>query len=294
MIRIMTSNIWGDYFNNTTAGRDDKLYGVYQKYSPDVLGFQEVTKGWYDSKLFSKLSNAYYFVGMERFDSKNFVPMAIKKEFPLIASGYEYLENTPDVSKAITWCVIKQNERVLAFCNTHFWWMRGTEGEEIKKRKGVTHFTLEDHCEIRSQNAAQLTRLMKYLAQRFSCPVFAFGDMNAVLEEGVFRVYEQEGVQRLFDMTSQRDTVCSLHGNPTWDENNNFHGVKATAEYIAGLRRILCLPEQREGEGYLTSIDHIVCHGNSFRVAQYRIVEDQDALDATDHSPVYADVEFLS
>ena len=74
-MRIMTSNIWGDYFNNSTIGRDDKLYGVYQKYAPDVIGFQEVTKGWYESSLFEKLSKDYYFIGTELFGSKNYVPI---------------------------------------------------------------------------------------------------------------------------------------------------------------------------------------------------------------------------
>ena len=124
-MRIMTSNIWGDYFNNSTIGRDDKLYGVYQKYAPDVIGFQEVTKGWYESSLFEKLSKDYCFIGTELFGSKNYVPMALKKELILIAKGFEYLENTPDSSKAITWAVVKQNGIVFALCNTHFWWMRG-------------------------------------------------------------------------------------------------------------------------------------------------------------------------
>ena len=294
MIRIMTSNIWGDYFHNPTVGRDNKLYGVYQKYSPDVLGFQEVTRGWYESSLFQKLSDEYYFVGTELFHSKNFVPMAIKKELAPIAGGFEYLENTPDASKAITWCVVKRGETVFAVCNTHFWWMRGNEPEQERRRKNVFEYTLEDHCRIRSDNAAQLARLMKYIEARFSCPVFAFGDMNATVEEGVFRVYEQNHIQKLFDMTEQKDTACSLHGNPIKDEKGVFHGTRATAEYVVSFRRSLCLPEAVDGEGNLTSIDHIIGLGDSFKVWQYRVVEDQDALDATDHSPVYADVELLS
>lgn len=114
-MRIMTSNIWGDYFNNPTVGRDEQLYGIYQKYNPDVLGFQEVTKGWYNSSLFESLRRDYYFVGIERFAANNFVPLAIKKDFSLLAKGFEYLENTPDVSKAITWAVVRRNGVVMAF-----------------------------------------------------------------------------------------------------------------------------------------------------------------------------------
>lgn len=38
------------------------------------------------------------------------------------------------------------------------------------------------------------------------------------------------------------------------------------------------------------SIDHIVAYGEGYKVLTYKIVADQYALDATDHSPVYADI----
>lgn len=292
-MRIMTSNIWGDYFNNLPSGRDAKLYGVYRKYAPDVIGFQEVTKGWYGSPLFEWLSEDYYLVGTERYETKNFVPMAIKKELPLIAKGFEYLENTPDASKAITWAVIRRDGDTVAFCNTHFWWMRGTEPEATRAKKGVLDFSTADHCRLRERNAEQLTALMKQLRQKYACPVFAFGDMNATIEEGVFDVYRQNGVRPLLELAAEKDTVCSIHGDPVKDEVGVFHGKRATEDYITSFRRVLCLPEATDEAGFFTSIDHIVALGDGFRVAQYRVIEDQDALDATDHSPVLADIEFL-
>ena len=41
------------------------------------------------------------------------------------------------------------------------------------------------------------------------------------------------------------------------------------------------------------SIDHMVGYGEGYKVSEYYIVEDQDALDATDHSPVYVDIELF-
>ena len=292
-MRIMTSNIWGDYFNNPPSGRDAKLYGVYRKYAPDVIGFQEVTKGWYGSPLFEWMSEDYYLVGTERFETKNFVPMAIKKELPLIAKGFEYLENTPDFSKAITWAVIRRDVETVALCNTHFWWMRGTEPEAARAKKGVLDFSTADHCRLRERNAEQLTALMKHLNSQYSCPVFAFGDMNATIAEGVFDVYRQNGVRPLLELAAEKDTVCSIHGDPVKDEKGVFRGKRATEDYITSFRRALCLPEATDAAGCFTSIDHIVALGDGFRVAQYRVIEDQDALDATDHSPVLADIEFL-
>jgi endonuclease/exonuclease/phosphatase family metal-dependent hydrolase len=53
------------------------------------------------------------------------------------------------------------------------------------------------------------------------------------------------------------------------------------------------MPTLREdAEGYHLSIDHIVGLGDGFTVKEYRVIEDREALDASDHSPIYADVFF--
>lgn len=293
-MRIITSNLWGDYFQNPTAGRDEQLYGIYQTYSPDVLGFQEATDGWYQSTLFKQLSRDYRFIGTERFEANNFVPMAIKNSIELLSKGFEYLEHTPDVSKAITWAVVRQGGIVFAVCNTHFWWMRGSESEEVQRQVGVWGMTFDDHCQIRAKNAMQITRLMNRLRSQYNCPVFAFGDMNATVTESVFDVYEQNGIKHLFDVAREKDTSCTIHGDPVKDASGRFHGTKATDAYLASHQKALCLPMQNHACGHLFSIDHILALGSEFEVKQYRVIEDQDALDATDHSPVLADIEFRS
>jgi len=292
-MRIMTSNIWGDYFKNPPRGRDDNLFSVFEKYVPDVLGFQEVTKSWYESSLFENLSRDYYFVGTEIIGSSNFVPLAIKKNATLISKGFEYLEGTPDKSKAITWAVVEQNGKIFALCNTHFWWMRGTEPEPTKRNAGVLDLTLDDHCRLRANNAKQLFSLMKHIQDRYSCPVFAFGDMNATIEEEVFQIYRQNGVKMLYDIAKNRDNGCTMHGDPIRQDDGSYHGVRATDDYLQHFRTLLCLPERSVDTAHHTSIDHIVGFGEDFWVSEYRIIEDQQALDATDHSPVYADVEFI-
>ncbi|MBE7044637.1 MAG: hypothetical protein E7397_03840 [Ruminococcaceae bacterium] len=292
-MRIMTSNIWGDFFNNPTSLRKDQILRVYEKYEPDVIGFQEVAAGWYDVDLFEKLSAQYHFVGIDCFDKTNSTPLAVKKEYTIIANGHEQLDNTPDWSKAITWAVIEKGNERIGVCNTHFWWMRGSEPEQVKKWAGVLEYTFDDHCELRSHNAKQLSQLMKHLHNKYSCPVFAFGDMNATVSESVFDVYSENGIQKLYDLTGHKDNVCSVHGNPERGEDGMFHGQKATTESINYLRSLLCLLEDKKLEGYFSSIDHIVGLGDNFEVMQYRVVEDQDALDVSDHSPVYADVELM-
>lgn len=255
-MRIMTSNIWGDYFGNPVDIREDLLFTVFKRYSPDVLGMQEYTPGWYEGKMYDWLSDEYYPIGTELYNNINYVPLAVKKEYKLLNYGYEYLENTPDKSKGITWAVLEKEGKKFAVCNTHFWWMTGSE-----------------HDVIRLDNARQLANLMKHLNQRYDCPVFAFGDMNTTISSGVFEIYRENGIKHLLDSADEKDTVSSHHGDPVLGDDGRYHGKKTDKDFNF-------------------SIDHIVALGDDFKVLQYRVVQDIEALDATDHSPVYVDVEF--
>lgn len=256
-MRIMTSNIWGDYFGNPVDVRIDDIYSIYKEYNPDILGLQEITKRWYDSGLFERLAEDYYWVGTEIADSNNFVPFCFKKSYKLIAKGYEYLAETPDASKGITWAVLSgEEEKIFAVCNTHFWWRTGPE-----------------HDEIRVKNALQLVRLMKHLGELYNCPVFAFGDMNTTLSSNVFKAYSDNGLKHLYDIAESKDSVSSHHGDPSLGEDGKYHGKKTENDRNC-------------------SIDHIIALGSDIKVSQYRIIEDQKALDTTDHSPVFADITF--
>lgn len=257
-MRIMTTNIWGDYFNNPVEVREDGIYSVYDKYKPDIIGFQEITPGWYKSGLFKRLSKEYCFVGTELFDNTNYVPLAIKKdEFYLCAKGYERLEETEDPSKAITWAVLKCGEKTFAVCNLHFWWMTG-----------------EEHDKLRVKNAKQLAALMKEIEQKYSCAVFAFGDMNCVISSEVFKVYNRAGIKLLHTLAKEKDNASSHHGDPVLGGDGKYHGKTTENDFTH-------------------SIDHIVALGGGFETKSYKLVLTGEALDSTDHSPVYADVEFI-
>ncbi len=257
-VRIMTSNIWGDYFGNPVHPRAEQLLSIYRKYIPDIIGFQEVTKNWYESGLFDELNQDYTLVGTELFDNNNFVPLAYKKNFTLLSKGFEYLVDTPDPTKAITWAVLGDPDTNVRFavCNTHFWWIPGAE-----------------HDAIRVKNAGQLIALMKYLGEKYYCPVFAFGDMNCTVSAEVFGVYRNSGAVHLHDVSAIKEDISSHHGDPVFVDDGFYHG-STTAN------------------GHDRSIDHIIGLGDGFTVSEYKIVLDKDALDATDHSPVYADIVF--
>ena len=242
---------------NPASLREDDILHVYQTFKPDIIGFQELNGHWYTGSLLKYFSEEYCFVGTEIYNNSVHTPMAIKKEYELWAKGFERLSDTPDDSKSITWAVIRKKgeENYFAVCNTHFWWMENKE----------------EHDLLRVKNAKQLTELMHYIASKYSCPVFAMGDMNCTIASEVFRVYRENGIHHLYDLAQVRDDVSSYHLDPVLGEDGRFHGKTAAQD-----------------SKY--SIDHIVVLGEGIEVSQYRVVEMQEALDATDHSPVYADI----
>lgn len=261
-MRIMTTNIWGDYFNNPVDVRENDVYKVYENYCPDVIGFQEVTQSWYGSDIWKKLSGEYNLIGTQLYDNFNFTPMAVKKALGILASGFEFLDDTPDTSKTITWAVLKSqdDEKVFGVCNTHFWW----------------RYDKEEYDLIRDKNANQLSTLMKYISNRFDCPVLAFGDMNCVISHDVFKIiYPLNGVSHLYDLAEDRDNVGSNHGDPVKDSEGKFHGIPSGKDHKS------------------CSIDHIVGYGKGYKVLRYKVIEEQYALDASDHAPVYADIQLI-
>ncbi len=272
-MRIMTSNIWGEYFGNPVKFREDLLFKIYERYSPDVLGVQEYNIGWYKGNLIDWMLPEYSTLGTElynpdniaderEFNNTNYVPMFIKRSVGVLSYGFEYLKDTPDKSKGITWAVLKENDKVFAVCNTHFWW-------DNPKYWPKDH---KNHHLRRGENAHQLVSLMKYLHKKYDCPVFAFGDMNTTILSEVFKFYKENGIRHLNDLAVLKSEVSSHHGNPTILEDGSCKGIKTVNDKTH-------------------SIDHIIALGEGFKVKEYKVIEDQEALDATDHSPVFADIE---
>lgn len=131
----------------------------------------------------------------------------------------------------------------------------------------------EEHDALRAKNASQLSDIVKGIENRFSCPVFALGDMNCNRQHRVFKdVYEKAGFCHFYDLAEKKDDICTIHGNPVADENGFYHGKPSVKDMNS-------------------SIDHIIGTHGGYKVLQYRLVTEQYALDATDHYPVYADIE---
>lgn len=253
-MRIMTSNIWGDYFGNECNTRRNGLEVTYKKYSPDILGVQEATPGWYDDALFADLSDDYVIVEGRK---GNYTPLFYKKSaFDLIECGWELLKDTPDLSKSITYAVLKckTSKKLICALNTHFWWQTNPGDDEI-----------------REENAKQLLSKMNELKNKYDCPVFAFGDLNSVRNSLAIDYFYANGVYSCFDLADEFSNVCSIHGDPKRGNDGLYHGEKTLKDRNS-------------------SIDHIVTFKETAVKAHF-VVEDDVVLDATDHSPVYIDFE---
>lgn len=257
-MRIMTSNIWGDYFNNPVELREDQLINVFKKYDPDILGVQEARMSFQKSKLFKELLNEYLSVGVSDYEPVNHEPLFYKKKYKLIANGFEYLDDTPDLTKGITFAVLydEESNKKFAVCNTHFWYKDGPE-----------------HDLIRVTNAKQIVTLMKYLTEKYSCPAFMFGDLNCFITSEAYNTFLNEGLTPLYDIALEKENKTTYHGYPQRGEDGKYHS-------------------QMIDRGREFAFDHILGLNGNFKVERYVVVEDQDALDATDHNPVFADLEF--
>ncbi|MBE6705577.1 MAG: hypothetical protein E7583_09960 [Ruminococcaceae bacterium] len=274
--RIMTSNIWGDYFGNPVEERAQNFINIFSRYSPDVIGIQEATTHWYKSELFDWLTNNYYLAGSEYFadgtankikingeyfDSTNYTVLAYKKgKYELYEKGMERYFNTPDPSKVVTWAVLRdvETDKVFGVCDTHLWWK----------------YRNEDDHKLRAANARQMVNVMKHLSQKYGCPVFAMGDFNSLPDCEAYTLLRDEGVLDLQEVSEVTTDISSYSGDPQRGDDGKLHGKPTT-------------------EDKSCSIDHIVAYGEGYIPKTYAIVTDQDALDSSDHSPVYADIELV-
>ncbi len=254
-MRIMTMNIWGDYFGNEVETRFDGIYNTAIKYSPDVLGLQEMTESWYKSGLLEKLSD-YKAIGFEG----NFVPLLFKRDdFEMLECGYEQYADTPDPSKGITWAVLvyKKNGKRIAVFNTHWWWME----KDVK------------HDELRAKNAEQLYNRMMLVKKLYDAEPVAFGDLNAKDNSLGLNYLEDKDIYSSYKMADKFSPMSSWHRNPERGEDGLYHG-KTT--------------DDDKGMSY----DHIISEKGKLKISEQHVVEDQCVLDSTDHSPVYIDFEF--
>lgn len=258
-MKIMTMNVWSDYMDNPIEPREDGLYNAVMNCSPDVFGVQEFSSNFHHCSFFEEIKKDYTCI--EIYD-KNNTPVFFKKDkFEMLECGWIWYEGIPlpFTDKGITWVVLcdKETNKNVGILSTHLWFKEG-----------------EEHDRLRDKNAKQLLDKMKYIKDTYKAPVFAFGDFNCTLGSSTLNYLEENNVFSSYKLTDDFCRAATYHGYPQKGDDGKFHG-------------------ETTQDDYTNSLDHII----TFKDDSVKIIK-QDALiypeilGATDHSPVYIDVEF--
>ena len=258
-LRIMSINIWGDYFGNEVETRADGLISSVKAACPDVLGLQEATPAWHGSAFFAWLAEGYEQADLHGAAAHNYVPLFwCRDRFRALETGYVPYEDTPDKSKAATWAVLEDRDgaRLAAF-TTHFWYK--TRGEEDDA--------------LRVSNANRLHAQALRLQAQYGVPVTAFGDMNCYPSHRAQAFFRENGWISAQETAPVTSGSCTYHKYPIRGEDGLYHGAKTEKGADASIDYILLLPAP----------------GHTVRPLTFVLDESQAALDATDHSPIHCD-----
>lgn len=263
LARFMSFNIWGDYFGNPTCEREDGILSVIRRWQPDLLALQEVTGGWWNSSLFPELGKIGYAVvkgdDAGASSTTNYVPILYRPErYRLVESGVDRFCRRLDKSKGMTWAVLQDKRTglgVIAF-STHFWWQsNGRESDAI-----------------RELNARQVLCRVRQLKSRYPFAALGGGDLNSRPGSWAHAALADGGYRTAAEVAAEASALSTHHGDPQRD---------ASGVYRGSLRPVDNTPA--------TSIDHVLVETNCICALKHMVVTDQDALDASDHSPVVVD-----
>ena len=269
VLRFMTFNIWGEFFNNPPAEREDGVFETVVKERPDIVAFQEACFGWSNrSDLYGRLEKAGWSVVTgdvveARAEGKwdktgsgkatgNFQPLFyLREKFELVKSGFFYFHLPLDY-KGATWAVLvdKATRQGYIVFSTHLWWQgNGKESDTL-----------------REMNAAMICRKLEELKKFYPYPVVGGGDLNSVADSWAHKMFEAYGYVSASRVADSKDSTATHHGNPVKGEDGKWHGKK----------------DEKKGK----SLDYVLVETNRINAVSHKVVTSQAALDASDHSPV--------
>lgn len=259
LLRIMSFNILASDLNNKppVAGRDEGVVSVIERYLPDVVGMQEVNAEWYEA-LGEKLKN-YRFVNWDNNKIGGFVnysTIAYNSEKLILIEHFQkrYAVSESKNCRNITWALFEDNATKKQFIFIS------------------THWALTEKARI--FEAIELAGIVKILENTFGVPVFSVGDYNAKEDRDEYYVFtELSGLKSAKNGAEERGLVCG-----TWHLGDSTDPWKLGADSFK--------------QGNIStdkSIDHIFASPEA-KMLYYDTVADSDALSASDHCPIYADV----
>lgn len=260
-LRMMVFNIWGPFFGNPVAEREDGVAATILREDPDVVALQETTPEWWASGLFGKLTDEYGVVegGWERANRHhNPNPLLYRKSrMEVVASGRSLFHWKLDYSKGYTWAIFREKATGACFTafSTHFWWQENGKESDT----------------IRLWDAEQLVQGLDRVRRIQPVPVIGGGDFNAKLGSDALSYLFDRGFADAQQVAKTASSVTSWHDYPVRDWQGRYRGFVPRANVAAD-----------------QSLDHVIANAG-IEVLRHRVVRHPVAMDVSDHSPVVVD-----
>ncbi len=266
-VRVMTYNIWGmaasDY---PIANRPELVSNVIHAYLPDVVGMQECSPDMRNAGLSQKLSDEYAEVNVASDAEKQgvinlYTPIFYRKStVKLKAAGFRLFDkayNNKD-SKGVTYAVFQtlDGNRFNVF-NTHYWHGSGNDGENA-----------------RVANAEAILEIIRQ--SNLTGPIMIMGDMNGYTISPPFLKLKEGGFVPANECVEHGITLSTHHDYPVYDS--------AAQTYTGAPKPV---------KEFAKALDHIaISSAHSKAVEKFDVVTTDDALNSSDHCPVYIDLNF--
>lgn len=262
-LRYMTFNIWGDYFGNPVWERDLKTAAYVVRQAPDVVGFQEVTPRFWQSRLFAELGKAYGVIRAADDDKASYNPLLWRKSRLDLVDGGTHVfaaADNPEGSKGFSWGVFrdKSSKKMFISYSAHLWWKKGEAADAM-----------------RVNNVREMLGKLAALQAKYGCPVVGGGDLNstrlAADAQAVspLNTLAEAGYANAQYALEGASAYSSHHGDPKRDALGNYRG------WIA--------PQAADPKN---SLDHVHYTPRGISPLSLFVDRAQDALEVSDHSPV--------
>lgn len=263
--RIMTSNVLG---GDTLSTRAPLLCGIFSGYLPDVIGLQECNDSGH-SGIIGKLGGLYDSCARKIAGSTStcYTPILyLKDRYTLLESGSDLFSSRwPRTNtKTYAWAVLerKTDGIIIIVINAHWSLILSTYDTVSEFGRKMTDSV--EGVEWRRDNSRQILEKRATLLEKYGekTPVFIMGDMNAKPTAQSVTMLETENMKN-------SAKIAKLEND---SDMNSFHSSPGTAPSSGA------------------PIDIIVTSSDLVTVYRHRVVRTADAIDASDHCPVYIDV----
>ena len=268
-VRVMSFNILASDWNNhpPVKGRDDLFRDVISRYAPDVIGMQEVNAEWYDS--LGKNFGTYKFVNEGKNKIRGYV------NYSTMAYNTETVTLIKWGQKAFT---VNMNEN----CRNLMWAIFECK-DDPSQRFIVTSTHWDLTSERRVAEAIEMTGILKILEEYYKLPMFCTGDYNSREPSNEYYTFTQcSGFKSSKYAAKERGLVASSShlgdGTGTADDFNSGYWKLGTVSY------------RQKAINTIQTIDHIFASPDA-NILYYDTVVDAAALEASDHCPIYIDID---